>query len=78
MQEKAKVKKWDAEILELETFFASATLPAHTVKLDACTAISNCKNFIQAHLATIKANNGKITYLPYLNRLFRLKKVLNQ
>jgi hypothetical protein len=32
--------------------------------------------FIDSHLSTIKANKGKRTFLPYLNRLQELKQVL--
>jgi len=36
----------------------------------------DCPLFIDTHLATVKANNGNETFLPYLNRLQELKQVL--
>jgi len=43
---------------------------AHTPKRDL-------SKFIHSHIATVKANNGNRTFLPYLNRLQDLKQFLN-
>ncbi len=70
-------ENWDNEVLELETFFNSTILPTHPIKLNQCAIISNVSTFIKNHLSTIKQNNGKLTFLPFLNRLQELKQTLN-
>jgi hypothetical protein len=67
---------WSNDIAELEAFFTSIALPIQPVKLDRCSTITNCSQFIESHFATTKANNGKRTFLPYLNRLQELRQVL--
>jgi hypothetical protein len=67
---------WSNDIAELEAFFTSIALPIQPVKLDRCSTITNCSQFIESHFATAKANNGKRTFLPYLNRLQELRQVL--
>lgn len=68
--------KWNNEIAELETYFANIELPTHPVKLNKCSTIRDCSIFIESHFAAVKGNNGKRTFLPYLNRLQELKQVL--
>ncbi|MCX6186487.1 MAG: DUF6371 domain-containing protein, partial [Bacteroidetes bacterium] len=67
---------WDQDINELEKYFAEITLPAHPLKLNDYTTIIDCSLFVESHLATVKRNNGKRTFMPYLNRLQELKQVL--
>ena len=67
---------WDKDIKELEAYFKKAALPTEPIKLNAYSTIKDGPLFIKSHLATVKANNGKITYLPYLNRLKELKEFL--
>ncbi|MBK7183967.1 MAG: hypothetical protein IPH89_14180 [Bacteroidetes bacterium] len=67
---------WSNDIAELENYFASIELPTQPVKLNRCSTITDCSLFIESHFATVKANNGKRTFLPYLNRLQELKQVL--
>jgi len=69
-------ENWNSEIFELETFFNSAMLPTQPVKLNYCSTITNVALFIESHFATVKFNNGNLTYLPYLNRLQELKIML--
>ncbi len=69
-------ENWNTEILELETFFNSTTLPVHTVKLDVCSTIIDVYLFVSSHVAIVKANNGNKTFLPYINRLQELKQIL--
>jgi hypothetical protein len=71
-------ESWEREITELESYFAEIALPTQPVKLNRCSTIINCSLFIESHFATVKANNGKRTFLPYLNRLQELKQVLPQ
>ena len=71
-------QNWSNNIAELETYFASIKLPTQPVKLNEWSTITNCSLFIESHFATVKANNGKRTFLPYLNRLQELKEVLTK
>ena len=73
------VINWDSEIKELEDFFKSIKLPDEPIKLNSSATIKNNKDFITNHLVTVKANNGRKTFEPYLNRLKSLKyKLQNQ
>jgi hypothetical protein len=74
--EKPKPGSWEQDITELENYFAGITLPTQPIKLNRCSTIKDCSLFIKSHFATVKANNGKQTFLPYLNRLRELKQVL--
>ncbi len=67
---------WSPIISELESYFASIELPTQPVKLNPYSTITDCFLFIESHFATVKANNGKRTFLPYLKRLQELKQVL--
>ena len=72
----SKPENWEQDITELENYFTNITLPTQPVKLNRCTTITNCSLFIESHFSTVKANNGKRTFSPYLNRLQELKQVL--
>ena len=74
--EQPKPESWERDITELENYFTGIALPTQPVKLNRCSTITNCSLFIESHFATVKANNGKRTILPYLNRLQELKQVL--
>jgi len=73
---KEQPQNWSNDIAELENYFTSIKLPTQPVKLNRCSTITDCSLFIESHFATVKANNGKRTFLPYLNRLQELKQVL--
>ena len=73
---KEQPQNWGNDITELENYFTSIELPTHPVKLNRCSTITDCSLFIESHFATVKGNNGKRTFLPYLNRLQELKQVL--
>lgn len=66
--------KWNLK--DLENFFAKINLPAQPLKFNSCSTIANISLFVESHLSTVNANNGKRTFLPYLNRLQNLKKIL--
>ena len=74
--EQQKPESWEKDINELENYFASVELPTQPVKLNPYSTITNCSLFIESNFSTVKANNGKRTFLPYLNRLQELKQVL--
>lgn len=69
-------QNWSNDIVELETYFASVELPTQPVTLNSSCVITNCSLFIESHFTTVKANNGKLKFLPYLDRLQELKQVL--
>lgn len=73
---KEKPQNWSNDIKELVTYFNSIELPTEPIKLNKFSTIMDCSLFIDTHLATVKANNGNETFLPYLNRLQELKQVL--
>lgn len=70
------VESWEAELLELETYFKSIELPTQPIQLNKCSIITDCSKFIESHFSAVKTNNGKRTFLPYLNRLQELKQLL--
>ncbi|MET3730704.1 DUF6965 family protein [Moheibacter stercoris] len=71
-----KPESWSNDIAELESYFAGIELPTQPVKLNRCSTITDCSLFIESHFAAVKANNGKRTFLPHLNRLQELKQTL--
>ena len=71
-----QTENWEQDISELENYFTGITLPTHSVKLNQCSTVTNISLFIESHFATVKANNGKRTFLPYLNQLQELKQYL--
>jgi hypothetical protein len=74
--EKPQPESWEHEITELEIYFAATLLPATPLKLNKCSTITDCSIFIESHFATVKANDGNRTFLPFLQRLQELKQVL--
>lgn len=71
----AKSGPWDAEILELESFFK--IIPAAPIRLDPATLIKDPKLMIESSLSIIKAQNGNSRYLPDMERLQGLMKLLS-
>lgn len=69
-------ESWEQDITELETYFTGIVLPVQPVKPNKWSTITNVSLFIDSHFATIKLNNGNRTYLPHLNRLQELKRIL--
>ena len=74
--EQPKPENWEQDLKELVTFFAGTSIPQQPVKLNQWCTITNCSLFIESHIATIKANEGNRTYLPYLSRLKELKAII--
>lgn len=67
---------WDQEIEGLREYFSESVLPDHPVKLNAWTTIVDPALFVDAHLSTVIHNNGKRSFLPFLERLQELKALL--
>ncbi len=66
-----KCGAWDEDILYLEKFFK--VIPSEPVRLSKCEMITDPDLFIKSHLEMVKAQNGKTRYVPYLDRLKKLK-----
>jgi hypothetical protein len=73
---KQDIGEWISEIDSLETFFAGIDLPVSQVKLNSWTTINDVQAFLDSHFATVKANIGNPTFLPYLHRLQELKRLI--
>ena len=73
---KEQPQSWSNDIAELENFFSSIELPKQPVKLNQCSTIIDCSLFIESHFISVKANDGKRRFLPYLRRLQELKQIL--
>ena len=74
--EPPKLDSWELHITNLENYFTRIALPTQPLKLNKCSTITNCSLFVESHFATVKANNGNSSYLPYLERLNSLKEVI--
>jgi len=66
---------WDDKINELEKYFMNMKLPAY-IRLDEWTIIENVENFVKVHLIILKRYNGNNNFMPYMERLYLLKRVL--
>ncbi len=71
-----EIECWDLEITALEKHFTAITLPTQPINLNKYSSTADCSKFIESHLATVKANNGNRTFLPYLHRLQELRTLL--
>lgn len=67
---------WSPEIDQLQQFFDTVELTDTVVQLDICSKITDVRLFVESHLSTVRANNGKPTFIPYLERLQKLKQIL--
>ena len=67
---------WNADIEQLESFFKTTTIPQHSIKLDQCATITNVDTFIDSHMQIVKKNNGNTHFVSYLNRLKKIKNIL--
>lgn len=74
--EQPKPDNWEQDITELEKYFSQKIISSQPVKLNPYTTITNCTTFIESHFETVKAKNGKRTFLPFLNRLKEYKQML--
>jgi hypothetical protein len=66
-------QNWSNDIAELESYFSGIAQPTQPIKLNGCNTITDCSLFLESHFATVKAHNGKQTFVPYLHRLQELK-----
>jgi len=73
---KKETADYTDEVLELETYFSTATLPTTPVKLNAFTTVNDARVFIDSSLSVLKANITNAAYLPYLERLQQFKQLI--
>lgn len=73
---KPQLDDWNNEISDLENYFASIVFPNEPIKLNRCSTIIGCLNFIDSHLRAVKFNNSNPAFLPYLHRLRELRQIL--
>src|SRR5690554_5936363 len=71
-----QIADWSKDIEVLEEYFKNKEPPTQPIQLNKCTVINDVSLFIDSHLATVNANNGKTTFLPYLHRLQELTNYL--
>jgi hypothetical protein len=74
--EPPKPESWVQDITELENYFAGIELPTQPVKFNSFGTIVNCSLFIESHFSVLKANDGKRIFIPFLDRLKKLKQIL--
>ena len=67
---------WTDDYFELLDFFKSIELPTEPIKRDQCATIINVRDYLRAHFKILQAQNGNPGYLPYLENLQSLKKIL--
>ena len=67
---------YSSEIKSLEDFFNTCVLPTTPIQLSKAEIILNVKGFIKSHIATIKNYPTNKYFLPYLERLQKLKDYL--
>ena len=71
---KLKSESWIKEITELEEYFSNSNgLPKEQIRLSESEVILNISKFVENHLSIVKSNDGKRTFLPYLDRLNALR-----
>ena len=59
---------------ELEEYFKSAELPEE-IYLSSAEKITDVRKFIEGHLRTLRSNSGQKVYLPYYERLRKVKEL---
>ena len=69
--------KWTDEVNELQHYFSTIELPKMPISLGGGTVVVNSTNFVNNHIATLKANVGNRIFYPYLTRLREFKSKLN-
>jgi hypothetical protein len=72
-----KSDSWSQELADLENYFASAVLPSNSLRLNSFSTITDCSLFVESHLSTLRQNNGKRSFMPYLGRLNNLRSILD-
>lgn len=64
------------KLKELEWFAETTEFTDEPVRLSQCEVITNQKQFVESHLAVLKANSGKKLVMPYYIRLVKFYKII--
>jgi hypothetical protein len=70
------MEKWDEQIKTLEEFFETAEIPKGPIRVTSYAVVTDMSKLISSHLSIVKANNGKYTFKPYLQRLMWVKRLI--
>lgn len=62
---------------DLIEYFDSVEIP-NEVRLSECANIVDVRRFIDCHIKTLKGNSGAYGYLPYYERLVKLKEIIEE
>lgn len=66
------------DIEELEEFFSVRQMPDGDVKIGPGVTIIDCSKFVDSHLSYVKQNPHSRSFVPYLDRLKKLRNILCQ
>lgn len=67
-----------AEIEDLEEFFSVRQMPGGDVIMGPGATIINCSKFVASHISYVKHNPHSRSFVPYLDRLKKLRDILCQ
>ena len=70
------IEDWSSRIEVVDIYFKTLKDTTGIIKLNKGANIRELKTFISAHIETVKANNGKRVFLPYLERLEQLREII--
>lgn len=68
---------WLKEVEDIEAYFNNAAIPEGQFRLNSFTLITNMKKFITSHTEVLKANDRNRCFIPYLDRMRTVKKLMN-
>ncbi len=76
-----KMLDWDTIIAKLEKKFAAIRkdqqkLLNQNIKLNDHTIIKNVSRMVNSHLSVVKKNKGNPVFIPYIDRLIQLSKII--
>ncbi len=78
---RVQIGNWDKQIKALEKHFAcimkeQQKLLNQKLQLNDHSVIRNVSRMVNTHLQIVKTNNGNPIYMPYLERLIQLSKLI--
>lgn len=62
---------------KLEEYFKTVELPEE-IRLSEAETITDVGKFIEGHIKTLRGNSGNIRYLPYYERLARVREIIEE
>ncbi len=67
---------WNQEIEAIEHFFSKVKIPEKPIIINRCIRIIDFKMFVESHLKKLKMNPNNLVFEPYFDKLFELKRLL--